>query len=180
MAQVWPIWLVWHSMVRVILRLYCIVGPYLYDMSYANMAWICRPILRFLLFVIVLEFVACYLICLRGSNADFWIFDPRNAFSSLFWLFVRLSVVLQPLFLRLCMAVLFGILLMCNEVCNFSQFSLFDFSRCLTFLRLLYKSNFRDVPMFWDFLCKSNFRDVPTFWDLIYAMSQFFETFCAR
>ena len=131
------------------------------------MAWICRPILRFLLFVIVLEFVACYLICLRGSNADFWIFDPRNAFSSLFWLFVRLSVVLQPLFLRLCMAVLFGILLMCNEVCNFSQFSLFDFSRCPTFLRLLYKSNFRDVPIFWDFLCKSDLRDVPLFWDFL-------------
>ena len=70
---------VWYDF---ILRLYCIVGP----------------ILWFLLFVIVPEIVACYLIFLRGSIADFWIFDPRNAFSSLFWLFVWLSVIFPLIF----------------------------------------------------------------------------------
>ena len=95
---------VWYDF---ILRLYCIVGPNLYDMSYADMAWICRPILWFLLFVIVPKIVACYLIFLRGSIADSWIFDPRNAFSSLYWLSVWLSVIFPPLFLRLCVTVLF-------------------------------------------------------------------------
>ena len=37
---------VWYDF---ILRLYCIVGPNLYDLSYADMAWIFRPILWFLL-----------------------------------------------------------------------------------------------------------------------------------
>ena len=53
---------VWHEYLAVVLYG---VRQYLYDMSYDNTAWICRPILRFLLFVIALESVACFLVCLR-------------------------------------------------------------------------------------------------------------------
>ena len=35
---------IWHRWYDFILRLYCIVGPNLYDSSYADMARICRPI----------------------------------------------------------------------------------------------------------------------------------------
>ena len=38
---------IWHRWYDFILRLYCIVGPNLYDSSYADMAWICRPICDF-------------------------------------------------------------------------------------------------------------------------------------
>ena len=135
---------VWYDF---ILRLYCIVGPNLYDLSYADMAWICRPILWFLLFVIVPEIVACYLICLRGStrifgffvsiivlacyliclrgsNADFWISDPRNAFSSLFWLFVWLSVIFPLIFVTFC-----------DNLCFFEVlcYSTLNFRWCIVF-----------------------------------------------
>ena len=84
--------------------------------------------------------LACYLICLRGSNADFWISDPRNAFSSLFWLSVWLSVIFPPLFLRLCVTVFFLEYYCCVMECElFRNFRRFDFSRCLTFLRPVIK-----------------------------------------
>ena len=87
----------------------------------------------------------------------------------------------------------------------FRNFRRFDFSRCLTFLRLvikcaifrnfavwlfamshflrlLCKVDLRGVPTFWDFLCTSGLRDVPTFWDFLCTsglrdVPTFFETF---
>ena len=149
---------VWYDF---ILGLYCIAGPYLWCRTLIWREFVVR-FCDFLLFVVVSEIVTCYLIFLRGSIADLWFLIRVTLFSSLFWLFVRLSVIFPPLFLRLCVAALFGISLLCNEVCNFLQFLPFWLFAASHFLR----------PFFAIF---RNFSQFSLLW--FFATSHFFETF---